>query len=153
MDLTDSERSELTGAIAAMSRSRERDGDFDSFTRWAASRGPFDTIVDGANVGMYGQNGEGAAFSFAQVEALMAELRAEQPRPGAPPPLLVLHERRLRGGAANGRAAGGIIRTWRQNSCVWGATRGCAVRAALTRLRPDVSFPPRRAVYHPQRVQ
>lgn len=85
--------------------------------------------MDGANVGMFNQNFEEATFrcglaclpfsalserpfSFGQVERLMQHLRESRPA-GAKPPLLVLHQRRVRGGPANARAAAATIQRWR----------------------------------------
>ena len=85
------------------------------FIEWSDRHGPFDTIVDGANVGMYNQNFEDARFNFSQVERLMALLREER-GPDAKPALLVLHQRRVKGGPANAPRAAGLIHKWRENS-------------------------------------
>ena len=87
------------------------------FIEWSERHGPFDTIVDGANVGMYNQNFEDARFNFAQVERLMALLREER-GPEAKPALLVLHQRRVKGGPANAPRAASIINQWRENSAL-----------------------------------
>jgi len=81
---------------------------------WSERHGPFDTIVDGANVGMFNQNFEDARFNFHQLERLMAHLREERGAE-AKPALLVLHQRRVKGGAANAPSAGNLIRQWRNN--------------------------------------
>ena len=86
-----------------------------SFIEWSQRHGPFDTIVDGANVGMYNQHFEDAHFNFNQVEKLMALLRDERPA-DSKPALLVLHQRRVRGGPASAPRAVNIIKQWRENS-------------------------------------
>jgi proteinaceous RNase P len=85
------------------------------FVEWSAKHGPFDTIIDGANVGMFNQNFEDAMFNFNQVEKMLAQLRSDR-GPDAKPVLLVLHQRRVRGGPANANNAVRLIQSWRANS-------------------------------------
>ncbi len=82
---------------------------------WSERHGPFDTIIDGANVGMFNQNFQDAKFNFNQVEKLMAHLRSERSE-DAKPVLLVLHQRRVRGGPANAPFAVKMVKNWRANS-------------------------------------
>jgi len=131
VDITPHEARELAEAIAKLARARETDANFDkcgpcschiiwhpylvasllrSFIAWCAENGPFDTIVDGANVGMYNQSLSGE-FEFRQVEKLMAQLRDER-GPDAHPVLLVLHKRRLRRTPATVH----FIRQWEMSS-------------------------------------
>ena len=86
-----------------------------SFIEWSERHGPFDTIIDGANVGMFNQNFEDAHFNFHQVEKMLAQLRSDR-GPDAKPVLLVLHQRRVRGGPANSHTAVRLIQSWRANS-------------------------------------
>ena len=85
-----------------------------SFVEWSARHGPFDTIIDGANVGMFNQNFQDAKFNFNQVERLLARLRSERSE-DAKPVLLVLHQRRVRGGPAHAPHAQKLVQTWRSN--------------------------------------
>ena len=85
------------------------------FIEWSTRHGPFDTIIDGANVGMFNQNFEDAKFNFNQVERLLAHLRAERGE-DSKPVLLVLHQRRVRGGPAGAPHAVKLIKQWRDNS-------------------------------------
>lgn len=55
--------------------------------------GPYDVLVDGANVAYYGQNRDGGGFSWAQIRAMMAMLKERYPGKkvllvGPPPPKL-----------------------------------------------------------------
>jgi proteinaceous RNase P len=88
------------------------------FVEWSKRYGPFPTIVDGANVGMFNQNFEDARFNFPQVERLMALLREER-GPDRKAALLFLHQRRVKGGPANAGRAAGLIKQWRESgACV-----------------------------------
>lgn len=73
--------------------------------------GPYDIIIDGANVGMHGQSYEGAQFNFSQVRRLLDELRASRAE-GLKPPLLVLHERRVSYGPAKSNVNRQLIADW-----------------------------------------
>ena len=121
-----------------------------SFIEWSARHGPFDTIIDGANVGMFNQNFEDAHFNFHQVEKMLAQLRSDR-GPDAKPVLLVLHQRRVRGGPANTHSAVRLIQSWRANSALH-ATRMLHFQAAV-----DVCIAARtcnrRAVHHSGRFE
>ena len=84
---------------------------------WCQENGPFDTVVDGANVGMYKQSFEDGQFDFQQVERLMSHLR-EVRGPEAGPVLLVLHQRRVRLGPAKTATASHIIRQWEMSGAL-----------------------------------
>ena len=44
---------------------------------WLQRHGPFDAVLDGANIALFGQNVDRGAFSFAQIEAALGRLRAD----------------------------------------------------------------------------
>ena len=64
---------------------------------------------------MFNQNFEDAHFNFHQVEKMLAQLRSDR-GPDAKPVLLVLHQRRVRGGPANSHSAVRLIQSWKANS-------------------------------------
>jgi proteinaceous RNase P len=64
---------------------------------------------------MFNQNFQDARFNFNQVEKLLAHLRSERSA-DAKPVLMVLHERRVRGGPAKAPNAIKLIRSWEANS-------------------------------------
>jgi proteinaceous RNase P len=92
IDLTDGEWGAFVDGVAALARDRERrPSDFDAFTAWLDEHGPYDAVIDGANVALFGQNWERGGFDFGQVESVLNALEAA--RPGARP-LVVLHRSR-----------------------------------------------------------
>lgn len=55
-------------AISGLACERETNkDDFKKFMEWHASQGPFDILIDGANVAMFGQNQSGGGFRVAQI--------------------------------------------------------------------------------------
>ena len=41
---------------------------------WLERHGPFDAVLDGANIALFGQNFDAGGFAFGQVEAALAKL-------------------------------------------------------------------------------
>lgn len=82
------------------------------FEAWLKETGPYDIIIDGANVGMHGQTFEGSQFNFGQLRRLLDELRASR-ADDAKPALLVLHERRVTFGPAKSSANRHLIADWK----------------------------------------
>ncbi len=124
---------------------------------WLQQHGPFDAVLDGANLALWGQNVEAGAWCFAQVRAALAQLRADgtgmRPllvrggNPGRGPALLVARPSArcrvaagrtlLRRMTSQGDMAMGRVRA---NGCL-GATGSVSDRSGGVRL-PD-SLPPR----------
>ena len=44
---------------------------------WLERHGPFDAVLDGANIALFGQNFDAGGFAFAQVEATLSKLRSD----------------------------------------------------------------------------
>ena len=95
VDLEPHEWAAFSEGVAALARARERSpaGAFDAFAAWCELNGPFDAVVDGANVALFGQNWAHGDFSFAQLEAVVEELKRRL-GPGSKT-LVVLHRSRL----------------------------------------------------------
>ena len=80
MDLSEEEYRAFGNGIAALAAQRERKPrQFEAFQAFLHRAGPFGCVVDGANAALFGQNWEEGGFSFAQVEAVVAQLQQERP--------------------------------------------------------------------------
>eukprot|EP00854_Cymbomonas_tetramitiformis_P011078 gene11078-13095_t len=66
VDLTSEEREKLAAGIAKLACEREKHDHFEYFKRFLKEQGPYTLLIDGANVGMYGQNFENSGFNFKQ---------------------------------------------------------------------------------------
>ncbi|ETV85190.1 hypothetical protein H257_03015 [Aphanomyces astaci] len=71
--------------------SDERIEQWTAFKTWLDEHGPFDVIIDAANVGYFNQNFEGGGFSYPQIQTV---LKAYQDK--GQKPLIVLHKRRTK---------------------------------------------------------
>ncbi len=47
--------------------------------KWHERNGPFDVLMDGANIALYGQNWEGGGFSMHQVHAVYNKACTDNP--------------------------------------------------------------------------
>ena len=120
VDASESERAALCGVIPRLVGGR-KEADFASFTRWVeseiASGGPFEYVLDGANIGFYGQgrDAKGKAggekeiyFCHDQVDALYRAVAAQSPRV-----LIVLHVNHINDSKLSPSAAAAVAR-WRE---------------------------------------
>ena len=80
MDLSEEEYEAFGRGVAALAAQRERKPrDFEAFVSFLGRNGPYGAVVDGANAALFGQNWEEGGFSFAQIQAVVAQLQSERP--------------------------------------------------------------------------
>ena len=80
MDLSEEEYEAFGQGVAALAAQRERKPrDFEAFAAFLGRNGPYGAVVDGANAALFGQNWEEGGFSFAQIQAVVAQLQSERP--------------------------------------------------------------------------
>lgn len=100
VELKPDEWAAFADQIASLaSKNQKRAGDFPAFMAWYERWGPFDVLVDGANVAFYGQNcvEKRAAFSWDNLRLMMTLLRQKYRGKRI---LLMLHTRRVTEGDA-----------------------------------------------------
>eukprot|EP00899_Mesostigma_viride_P022293 jgi/Mesvir1/3248/Mv16389-RA.3 len=115
ISLLPEEASMFAGKIADIAAEREYfPNGFQTFKDWLVANGPFDVIVDGANVAMYGQNFEEGFFSFTQLHEVVQSLRRRGHRP-----LVVLHNRRTTGPLAEREDNAEILARLRRETCLY----------------------------------
>ncbi|GIL84255.1 hypothetical protein Vretimale_15878 [Volvox reticuliferus] len=81
VDLEDKDWEAFVTAIAQLARTNmgNRAADFDSYVQWYERNGPYDILVDAANVAFYAQNREGGGFNWRQVQHMYELLRQRFP--------------------------------------------------------------------------
>lgn len=100
LDLKHGELMTLAEKIQGLALKRETKGEaFMSFVGYVKRNGPFDIIIDGANVGFFGQSKQGI-FTFSQVEAMLKKCKERWPESR---PLVMLHSRRVNQFVREGR--------------------------------------------------
>ncbi|KAG2439819.1 hypothetical protein HYH02_010453 [Chlamydomonas schloesseri] len=100
IDLAEAEWESFANAIAGLARTNMggRAAEFDNFAAWYERHGPYDILVDAANVAYFGQNREGGGFTWAQIQAMYGLLRRRFPTKKI---LVMLHRNRLKDPEAN----------------------------------------------------
>ncbi|GAX83670.1 hypothetical protein CEUSTIGMA_g11095.t1 [Chlamydomonas eustigma] len=93
VDLEEEEWCLFADAISQLAMSRELKEDFKYYMDWYDRNGPYDVLVDGANVAFYGQNWEGGGFCWPHVQSMMQLVKKEFPGKKV---LLMLHKRRTK---------------------------------------------------------
>jgi proteinaceous RNase P len=112
ISLTEEERADLLAGIAKLACEREAQSEFDNFMNWLnVKKDGMNSIVDGANVGMYNQNFSTSGMNFNQVEKVLVELR-KRAKEGDAPPIAFLHQRRVEGGPARKPHNQALLAKW-----------------------------------------
>ncbi|KAG1673177.1 hypothetical protein FOA52_015288 [Chlamydomonas sp. UWO 241] len=92
VDLEEEEWASFAKAVAKLAMSQEqRKSDFQAYIDWYERNGPFDLLIDGANVAYYGQNRDGGGFNWTQIMQMSALVREQHPDKKF---MLMLHRKR-----------------------------------------------------------
>lgn len=91
LGLSTKEEETLFAYITRLANDHKENKGFRKFQRWIRERGPYDVIIDGANVGFNNQNKIGGCFQYDQIEAVVDHYRNLKQRV-----LLVLHPKWLK---------------------------------------------------------
>ncbi|XP_010527212.1 PREDICTED: uncharacterized protein LOC104804596 [Tarenaya hassleriana] len=89
IDLDPTETENFAQSVASLARKRDKNSNFQRFQKWLDYYGPFQAVIDAANVGLYSQK----RFVPSKVNAVVNGIR--QMLPSRKWPLVVLHNRRV----------------------------------------------------------
>ncbi|KAH9327692.1 hypothetical protein KI387_007870 [Taxus chinensis] len=112
IDIDPLETENFATSVAALACEREAKS-FERFQEWLERNGPFDAIVDGANVGLY----EDTSFNFSRLNAVANGLQKRSTSNKFP--LIILHNRRAKGGPANNPKNKQLIEKWRKDGALY----------------------------------
>ncbi|GMY32259.1 proteinaceous RNase P 1, chloroplastic/mitochondrial-like isoform X3 [Fagus crenata] len=85
---------------------------------WLQKYGPFDAVVDGANVGLVSMH----TFSFYQLNSVVKQLR--QMSPSKRLPLIILHKNRVTGGPAQHPNNKKLLEHWKNSGALYATPPG-----------------------------
>ncbi|KAL3675063.1 hypothetical protein R1sor_025011 [Riccia sorocarpa] len=123
IDLDPQETQNFAQSLAKLACEREaKSNDFKKFQEWLDRHGPFDAIVDGANIGLYNQNFAQGGFNFYQLNAVVTALQDQGL--AKKPPLIFLHQARTKLGAATTPQAQQLLNKWRSNNALYTTPSG-----------------------------
>ncbi|KAJ0969491.1 hypothetical protein J5N97_022368 [Dioscorea zingiberensis] len=118
IDIDPVETDEFARSLSALACQREAKDDFSRFQGWLDRWGPFDAVIDAANVGLQNQRD----FNFYQLKSVVNGMREMSPSKKLP--LIVLHNRRVKGGPANNPRNRELVDTWRKAGVLYVTPHG-----------------------------
>ncbi|KAL0346603.1 UNVERIFIED_CONTAM: Proteinaceous RNase P 1, chloroplastic/mitochondrial [Sesamum calycinum] len=118
IDLDPMETENFAKSVAAIAAQREKKSSFQKFQKWLEYYGPFEAVVDAANVGLYSQR----RFKPSKVNAVVNGIR--QMLPSRKWPLIVLHNRRITGEKMDEPFNKALIEKWRNADALYATPTG-----------------------------
>uniref|UniRef100_M8BYR1 ribonuclease P n=1 Tax=Aegilops tauschii TaxID=37682 RepID=M8BYR1_AEGTA len=118
IDIDPSETETFAKSLAELACKREVRDDFIRFQDWLRRNGPFDAVIDAANVGLYNSK----AFSFSQVNSVVNGI--QRVTKSKKLPLIVLHRSRVNCGPAKAPQNQKLIESWRNAGALYSTPPG-----------------------------
>ncbi|CAO2841921.1 unnamed protein product [Amaranthus hypochondriacus] len=118
IDLDPEETERFAESVAAIAIKRDKNSSFQKFQRWLDYYGPFEAVVDAANVGLFSQR----KFKPSKVNAVVNGIR--QMLPSMKWPLIILHNRRVTGGKLDKPIDKDLVERWRNADALYATPTG-----------------------------
>ncbi|XP_068654510.1 proteinaceous RNase P 1, chloroplastic/mitochondrial-like isoform X2 [Aristolochia californica] len=117
IDIDPVETENFGNSLSRLACEKEVKANFTRF-QWLARSGPFEAVVDGANVALHDQK----HFSFRQLNAVVNGIRQSSQTKKLP--LVVLHSRRVKGGPADNPNNKKLLEKWRMAGALYATPPG-----------------------------
>lgn len=108
IDIDPKERGNFATKLSELACNREVKAGFAQFQEWLQRNGPFDAVVDGANVGLI----KADTFNFYQLNNVVNQL--QQMSPSKRSPLVILHRSRVTDGHARNPINRNLLESWKK---------------------------------------
>lgn len=118
IDLDPIETENFAKSVASIAAQREKNLSFEKFQKWLDYYGPFEAVVDAANVGLYSQR----KFKPSKVNLVVNGIR--QMLPSKKWPLIVLHNRRITGDKMDEPFNRSLIEKWKNADALYATPTG-----------------------------
>eukprot|EP00268_Persea_americana_P049840 TRINITY_DN5371_c0_g1_i5.p1 TRINITY_DN5371_c0_g1~~TRINITY_DN5371_c0_g1_i5.p1 ORF type:complete len:927 (-),score=221.42 TRINITY_DN5371_c0_g1_i5:841-3621(-) len=118
IDLDPVETENFAQSVVALAAKRERNSSFQTFQKWLDYYGPFEAVVDAANVGLFSRR----RFLLSKVNAVVNGIR--QQLPSKKWPLIILHNKRINGGKMNEPPNKMLIEKWKNADALYATPTG-----------------------------
>ncbi|KAK3143259.1 hypothetical protein QOZ80_4AG0298190 [Eleusine coracana subsp. coracana] len=118
IDIDPSETHNFANSLCELASKREVKEDFLTFQNWLRRHGPFDAVIDAANVGLYNSK----AFSFSQVNSVVNAI--QKITRSKKLPLIILHRNRVNNGPAKAPYNQKILESWRNAGALYATPPG-----------------------------
>ncbi|XVE98154.1 hypothetical protein REPUB_Repub03eG0081000 [Reevesia pubescens] len=118
IDLDPVETEKFAESVASIAIKREKNFSFQRFQKWLDYYGPFEAVVDAANVGLFSQR----RFMPSKVNAVVNGIR--QKLPSKKWPLIVLHNKRIIGHKMDEPVNKALIEKWKNADALYATPTG-----------------------------
>ncbi|CAN4099897.1 unnamed protein product [Withania somnifera] len=118
IDIDPKETENFANSLAKLACEREVKANFVQFQDWLQKHGPFDAVVDGANVGLISERN----FNFSQLRSVVNKLR--QMSESKKLPLVILHKSRTTGGPAQHPNNKKLLESWKKAGALYATPHG-----------------------------
>ncbi|CAM8923466.1 unnamed protein product [Rhodiola kirilowii] len=118
IDLDPLETEKFAESVASIAMKREKHSNFQKFQEWLDYYGPFEAVVDAANVGLYSQH----RFMPTKISAVVNGIR--QMLPSKKWPLIVLHNRRVTGNKMDEEVNKALVEKWKNADALYPTPTG-----------------------------
>uniref|UniRef100_A0A2P2KFV6 ribonuclease P n=1 Tax=Rhizophora mucronata TaxID=61149 RepID=A0A2P2KFV6_RHIMU len=118
IDIDPRETEDFASSLVDLATKRGVKANFLKYKEWLQKHGPFDAVVDGANVSLVKQR----AFSFKQLNNVVKQLH--QISPSKRLPLIILHRSRVTGGPAEHPINKKILEFWKNSGAIYSTPAG-----------------------------
>lgn len=118
IDINPTETENFATSLTNLACQREVRADFTCFQEWLETHGPFDAVIDGANVGLINQH----TLSFNQLNNVVNQLREMSPSKRLP--LVILHKSRATGGPAQKPKNKYLLESWKKSGALYATPPG-----------------------------
>ncbi|XP_021732705.1 proteinaceous RNase P 1, chloroplastic/mitochondrial-like [Chenopodium quinoa] len=118
IDIDPKETENFACSLSSLACKKEKLADFLKFQQWLQSNGPFDAVVDGANVGLC----DSESFDFRQLANVVNRL--QQISPTKKLPLVILHQNRIYTGPAETTNIKRMLGSWRKAGALYATPLG-----------------------------
>ncbi|TYI17178.1 hypothetical protein ES332_A07G005700v1 [Gossypium tomentosum] len=118
IDLDPIETEKFAESVVSIAIKREKNFSFQKFQKWLDYYGPFEAVVDAANVGLFSQK----RFMPSKVNAVVNAIR--QKLPSRRWPLIVLHNKRITGRKMDEPVNKALIEKWKNADALYSTPTG-----------------------------
>ncbi|KAK7398955.1 hypothetical protein VNO78_10129 [Psophocarpus tetragonolobus] len=118
IDLDPIETENFAKSVASLAMMREKGSNFQKFQKWLDYYGPFEAVVDAANVGLFGQG----RFMPHKINTVANEIC--QTLPSKKFPLIILHNKRIKGDKMDQPINRALIDNWNNANALYATPSG-----------------------------
>ncbi|CAL9235226.1 unnamed protein product [Arabidopsis halleri] len=118
IDINPVETETFAASLTRLACEREVKANFNQFQEWLERHGPFDAVIDGANMGLVNQR----SFSFFQLNNTVQ--RCQQISASKRLPLVILHKSRVNGGPATYPKNRALLEKWKNAGALYATPPG-----------------------------